>query len=165
MPRSPTAGPSRPVTASTSPAPSSSPELELASSLRLTVARLVRQLRRHAGTGLPLSLQSALATIDGHGPLSLGDLAAIEQIAPPTATKFVGKLKDEGLVVRRTDAVDRRVTLVSTTARGRARLEEGRSRREAWLATKLEGLTAEELERLRAGTEVLEILVRREGDS
>jgi DNA-binding MarR family transcriptional regulator len=137
-------------------------ELELAARLRTTVGRLSRLLRRHAGTGLPLSLQSALATIADRGPVSLGDLAAIEQIAPPTVTKFVGKLEEEGLVERRTDTDDRRVTLVSVTRTGRHRLEQARRRRDAWLAERLAGLGADDLERLASGAAVLEALVGRE---
>ena len=49
-----------------------------------------------------------LAAIDVHGTLTLGELAAIEQVAPPTITKVVSKLEDDGLVAREADPADRR---------------------------------------------------------
>jgi DNA-binding MarR family transcriptional regulator len=137
----------------------------LASRLRIAVARLHRQLRQQSGTGLTLSLQSALATIDIHGPLSLSELASIEQVAPPTVTKIVGKLENESLVVRSADPLDGRVSLVAISAEGKRRMEESRSRRNAWLVVKFSQLSDEQLGRLAAATEVLELLARPEDGS
>jgi DNA-binding MarR family transcriptional regulator len=134
----------------------------LASRLRLAIARLHRQLRQQSGTGLTLSQQSALATIEMHGPISLSEVAAIEQVAPPTVTKILGKLEEDGLVDRSVDPLDGRVTLVSCSREGRRRLEESRSRRAAWLAVRLAELAPDELERLLAATDVLEVLARPE---
>lgn len=139
-------------------------DLELAARLRLATARLARQLRQQSGSGLSLSLQSALAAIDVRGPLSLGELAAIEHIAPPTVTKFVARLEENGLVERRRDPDDRRVTLLSVTAEGRAQLDTSRRRRNAWLALRLAELAPEDVARLAAAIDVLEQLARPEGD-
>ena len=57
--------------------------------LRLAIVRLARRQRQQSGTGLTSSLQSALAVIDLHGPLTLGALATLEQISPPTTTRLV----------------------------------------------------------------------------
>ena len=135
-------------------------DLELIARLRIAVARVNRQLRQQSGSSLPLTLQSALVTIEKQGPLSLGDLASIEQIAPATVTKIVTKLLDQGLISRTTDPEDRRVSLVELTPAGADQLAASRSRRNAFLATQLGADDAPELGDLRTTAEVLEHLAR-----
>ena len=132
--------------------------LELADRLRLATARLARRLRQQAGTGLTPSQSSALMSIGKHGPLTLGRLAKIEQIAPPTTTRIVAKLEDDGLVRREADPGDRRIVLVEATAEGRRRLEHSRRRRSAWLAQRLDTFDAEQLGDVTAALRVLEAL-------
>jgi DNA-binding MarR family transcriptional regulator len=135
--------------------------LETAARLRLTTARLARQLRQQAAGGLSPSQQSALASIDHHGPLTLGTLARVEQVAPPTVTKVVAKLEEEGLVGRQVDGTDRRVVRVEITALGRRRLAHTRRRRNAWLARRLRTLHGTDptaLRRLEAALPLLEAL-------
>jgi DNA-binding MarR family transcriptional regulator len=138
-------------------------DLELVARLRVAVARLSRQLRQQSGTGLPLSRQSALVSIEQRGPLTLGELAAIEQIAPATVTKIVTKLVHDGLVTRTTDPEDRRVSRVELTAAGADQLAESRSRRNAWLATRVRAADAPTPEHLRIAADVLEALARAPG--
>ena len=61
--------------------------------LRLVVARLARLLRQQDDSGLGPTITAALSTINKHGPLTLGDLAARERVAPPTITKVVDKME------------------------------------------------------------------------
>jgi DNA-binding MarR family transcriptional regulator len=131
---------------------------EVAARLRLAVARLGRQLRQQAGTGLSPSQHSVLASIDVNTTLTLGELAAIEQVAPPTITRIVAKLADDGLVERTVDPIDRRVARVSVTAEGHRRMDLSRHRRNAWLAQRLDELPSGDAERLAAALEVLEAL-------
>src|SRR3712207_4958800 len=86
--------------------------------LRLVVMRLARKLRQRAGTGIPSSQMSAMATLDRGGPLALRDLAAAEEIAPSTLTRIVAALEADGLLERRPDPTDRRVALVGLTPAG-----------------------------------------------
>lgn len=132
-------------------------DLALVARLRVAVARLNRHLRQQAGDLTP-TMQSALVTIEHHGPLTLGELASIEQIAPATVTKLVGKLVDEGLVDRTVDPGDRRSARVRLTALGGERLAESRTRRNAYLATRLRADGAPDPAALRAAAEVLEAL-------
>jgi DNA-binding MarR family transcriptional regulator len=132
--------------------------VELAARLRLAVARLNRQLRQQAGTGLSPSQQSVLTSIEANESLTLGELAAIEQVAPPTITKIVAKLEEDGLVARSVDAVDRRIARVTITGEGHRRLEHSRSRRNAWLAMRLRELTTDEIACLSPAVEVLEAM-------
>ena len=132
--------------------------VDVAARLRLAIARLARQLRQQAGTGLSPSQQSVLTSIALQGSITLGELAAIEQVAPPTITRIVTKLADDGLVERTTDQSDRRVARVSVSAEGRRRLAHSRERRDAWLAQRLEQLPAAEIDRLAGALDALEAL-------
>jgi DNA-binding MarR family transcriptional regulator len=136
--------------------------LEMAARLRLATARLARRLRQHAGSGLSPSLHSALASIEAQGPLTLGRLAKIEQVAPPTVTRVVGKLEDDDLVTRQVDATDRRITRVEITVEGHRRLDHSRQRRNAWLLQRLDTFDADQLNDVSAALRVMEALAAEE---
>ena len=123
--------------------------------LRLSVTRLHRLLRQHSAGDLTLTQSSALASVNKHGPLTLGDLAAAEQVSPPTITNVVGKLERAGYVERTIDTHDRRVCRVSITPAGQDHLLAIRESRTAWLATRLAELEPDDLARL---TDVLDLL-------
>jgi len=131
---------------------------ETAGRLRISVARLARLLRRQNVDSLGATLDAALASLDREGPLTLGELAAIEQVAPPSVTRIASKLVDAGLVVRRFDGQDRRVCRLELTDDGRRQVVDNRSRRHAWLAGQLEQLTPADLATLERALEVLERL-------
>lgn len=133
---------------------------DLAGRLRLTVTRLNRLLRQQGGTGLTPTKLAHLATIEREGPLTLGDLAGLEQVSPPTVTKVVKELEDLGLLLRIPDVHDRRVVRVALTAKGRARLAESRTRKTAWLVQRLATLEAPALDALTDAVAVLEELTR-----
>jgi DNA-binding MarR family transcriptional regulator len=132
---------------------------ELASRLRFAVARLARLLRQQDQSGFGPTLVAALATIERHGPITLGELAGREQVAPPTITKVVEKLEANGLVTRTTDVADRRVNRVALTSKGTKQLAVYRSRRTEWLASRLQDLSPTEHEQLIAALPVLERLI------
>ncbi len=130
----------------------------VAARLRLSATRLARRLRQQSGTGHSPSQLSALATIDHHGPLTLGALADHERVAPPSITKVVAKLEADGLVERATDPDDRRVQRVSTTKAGRTLMSETRRRKTTWLTARIRELPADEQARLVAALDVLDHL-------
>ncbi len=131
---------------------------ETAARLRLSATRLARRLRQQSGTGHTPSQLSALATVDRHGPLTLGSLADHERVAPPSITKVVAKLEADGLVDREIDPADRRVQRVSTTKAGRELIAETRRRKTTWLTARIRELPAEEQARLAAALDVLDHL-------
>ena len=135
----------------------------LASRLRLSVARLHRRLRQSADPGLTISQLSALASIERDGPLTLGDLARVEQVQPPTITALTGKLETAGLVQRTIDDVDRRIHRVAITAQGARLLERHRKRKNAYLERRLRLLTADERATLAHAAQIMESLAREEG--
>ena len=132
---------------------------ELASRLRLGVTRLARRLRQEAEPGITPTLLSALASIERAGPLTVGDLCALEQVQPPTMTRITSALVDARLVTRERDPVDGRVAWVRITAEGAKVLHRGRRRKEAYLAKRLRSLDAERLAVLERATGILEELV------
>ena len=132
---------------------------ELAARLRMSIARMARFLRQQDQGGLPQGQTSALATIVKCGPMTLGDVAARERIAPPSVTKAIEQLVGRGLVSRSADPTDRRVALVEATAAGHRFLEDNRARRSEWLAHQLEQLEPTEIGQLGALLDVLEHLV------
>ena len=131
---------------------------QLAAELRLSVTRLARRLRQAADMGLSPSLLSALAIVHVHGPLTLGALAELEGVSPPTVTRVVNRLESDDLVERIVDPDDKRVCRVVTTDAGEALLDASRERKTAWLAERLDALDAEQLAHLAAAAVVLEQL-------
>jgi DNA-binding MarR family transcriptional regulator len=129
---------------------------DLASHLRLTIARTARRLRQEGGTELSPSMTAALATIECHGPMTPSELAARERIQRPTATRVIARLEEMGLIARTTDPQDRRSSLVSVTPDAKALLQEQRTRKTAFLAERLERLNAEDRAALERAADVLE---------
>lgn len=85
-----------------------------------SVARSLRHQSRLTLTPWDLtpSQSRALAVLLRHGATRLSDLAHHLRIAPRSATEFVDDLSGMGLVERRADPRDRRVTLVALTEAG-----------------------------------------------
>jgi DNA-binding MarR family transcriptional regulator len=131
----------------------------LASTLRISVMRLARRLRsERTDETLTLSQLATLGTLDRHGPMTLGELAAHERVQPPSMTRIVTGLEDRGLVVREPHVSDRRLVIVRLTAEALALLTIDRRRRDAWLARRLRELTPDEHETLRRAVPILEKL-------
>ena len=85
--------------------------------------------REDAASGLNAPRLSALSVVVFAGPVTLGDLAAAEQVRPPQMTRIVDALAEQGLVVKKKNAQDRRSTLIRATAAGKKLLMQGRERR------------------------------------
>jgi DNA-binding MarR family transcriptional regulator len=135
---------------------------DLASRLRIAVARTARRLRQEADGGLSPSLVAALATVERHGPLTPSRLAEIERVRRPTATRIVANLEQQGLVVREGDPLDGRSFRVGISADGTRLIKRLRSRKNAYLAKRLRGLDEEELATLERATEILERILEEE---
>jgi DNA-binding MarR family transcriptional regulator len=120
------------------------------------VTRLARRLRTQLPGELSPSQLATLASVECRGPLTLGELSAVERVKPPTMTKIVGCLEEQGLVSRTVDPSDRRVARVEATAAGLAFLEDSRQSKDAYLATRLRTLSPEDRRTLERAAEVLE---------
>jgi|SRR5215207_3584907 len=142
----------------TSDAPNTPSEIreELAPRLRWTITRMARRLRQEAGTDLGPSQVAALATIERHGPLSPSELADLERIKRPTATRILRHLEEGGLVERVRDPEDGRGSILSVSGVGRTHLKRLRARKTAYLATRLGKLSPEDRRTLERAAELLE---------
>jgi DNA-binding MarR family transcriptional regulator len=134
-------------------------DLDLATRLRLAVTRLARRLRQQSGEGLTPSQTSALASIERHGALTPSELAEIERIQRPTATRILAGLEHAALITREQDAADGRIVRVSLTRDGAEILKRGRSRKNAYLAKRLRSLPPEDLHTLERAAELIERLL------
>jgi DNA-binding MarR family transcriptional regulator len=133
---------------------------ELSPRLRMVTVRLYRLFRQHADPDSDLSqnLISALATVSRCGPITLGRLAELERVQPPSMTRIVAKLEERGLVTREIDPDDRRIARVRVTPEAVGVLAELRSRRTEFLAARLAELTPAEQTALEAALPALERL-------
>ncbi len=132
---------------------------ELTSRLRMVVTRLSRRLRQEANEGATPSQLAALATVERHGPITLGELAGHERVRPPTMTRIVAGLEETSLVRREIDTADRRVARVTITPDGSRLLARSRTRKDAFLASLLEHLEADDRAVVERAVPILEALV------
>ena len=117
---------------------------EAAYRMQMSISRLARRLRHEVHAGLTPSQLSARSTVSSGGPLTLGELAALERVAPPSVTRMVTNLENDGYVERVPDPADRRVVRVVATAKADEFVAVARARKAAWLIERLEALPAGE---------------------
>ena len=137
----------------------------LATALRISISRLARRLRveQRVGVGGPETALSdiqlaSLAALERHQAMTPGELADYEKVQPPSMTRVIVVLEERRLVQRSPHPTDRRQVILTVTPEGRALVHRVRRRKEAWLAQRLQELTAEEVAALRAAAPVLEKL-------
>ena len=131
-------------------APHPDPEI-LAEILHSTAIRLLRTLRRvDELSGLTAPRLSALSVIVFNGLITLGKLADAEQVRPPTMTRIVNALEEEGLVVKAQDPADGRLIRIAATTKGKRVLIQGRARRVQSLTEQIRRLEKVEQENLSA---------------
>ena len=134
-------------------------EVEVANRLRPALLRLVRELRREIHSlGVTGGQVSLLVAIKYQPGIGVRELAVGERMSPAAISKAVTKLEQMGLVERSAVADKRRVGL-TVSEKGHQVLRSVRSRRTIWLAERLEELSPEELARVEAAIEPLEMLV------
>ena len=130
-----------------------------ASELRIAVMRLARRLRsQRAETGLSIGHIAALGSIERHEPMTPGELAAHEKVQPPSMTRILSTLEDQGFVTREPHPSDGRQSLLYVSDKGRAMLTDDRRRRDAWLARRLESLSAAERQILHQAAAIMDRL-------
>jgi DNA-binding MarR family transcriptional regulator len=138
--------------------------VDIADRLHSGAIHLLRRLRiEDAASGLTAPRLSALSVIVFGGPLTLGALAAAEQVRPPTMSRLVTTLERDGLVTRAPDPDDGRQILLRATPAGRRLLEAGRARRTATLARRLVELPPADLAALARAAALIERLARPPG--
>jgi DNA-binding MarR family transcriptional regulator len=151
-------------TVETAAAKGSRSDAGLASELRMSVMRLRRRLanERDPRNDLSIAVMAVLGGLFRYGELTLGELATLERVQPPTMTRKVNFLEDGGYVTRRAHANDGRVVVVSLTDKGRDRVVADRKRRDEWLSRQLRDLSPEQRDVLRAAAPILQALAERD---
>ena len=133
------------------------PDEELAARVHSAALHLLRRLAQDdRATGVSAPRLSALSVLVFGGSRTIGELAGIEGVTPPTMTRLVAAMVADGLIDRREDPADRRVVRVQASATGRSLLLAGRDRRVATLAAMVKPLTAKERRRLDAAAATIE---------
>jgi DNA-binding MarR family transcriptional regulator len=140
----------------------SSPALEVADRFHSAAIHALRFVAREdPASGLSAARLSALSVLVFGGPKTLGELAAAEQVRPPTMTGIVQGLEEAGLVRRDADERDGRVVRVHATAKGKRVLERARKRRIAKLAERLAALDEHQLAQVREAAELIDAALLR----
>ena len=130
--------------------------LAIADRLRPVLLQVGRELRRETREiGVSPEQVSILVAIKYTPGIGVRDLATRERVSAPALSNHVDRLERDGLVSRTPDASDRRRVGLTLTDEGQRVLRRVRSRRTAWLATRLRGLEPEELEAVEAAIEPL----------
>ena len=132
----------------------------VANQLRPVLLKLNRHLRREIHSlGVTGGQASLLFTIQRRPGIGVRELAALERMSAPGMSKYVGRLEAEGLIVREPSDEDRRRVGLRVSPEGERVLRSVKSRRTAWLAAQLRGLSDEELQAVDAAIEPLQELI------
>jgi DNA-binding MarR family transcriptional regulator len=142
--------------------PASRPQIVAAADrLHSAAIHLLRRVRlQDAASGVGPAQLSALSVLVFAGPRTLGELAAAEQVKPPTMSRVVAGLRRSRLVDITRDPHDARRMHIRATAKGTSLLQQGRQRRIDYLAAHLASLTTGELAQLTSAADILEKLLR-----
>lgn len=124
--------------------------------LMLAMHRLVRDIRRTAGTtGLhPTQLLVLVALIEA-GPQRVGELATKIPCSQPTVTSVANSMEVAGLVTRVRDTTDGRAIRLSVTDAGRAALSDVIRNQTELLRDRLTTLTEPDRNQLLAAVPIL----------
>jgi DNA-binding MarR family transcriptional regulator len=147
-----------PVASATSTTPLPRLSLEDADRLRLVITRLQRRMRMQANAGITPSQLAVLGTLNRLGPLTLGELADAESVAPPSMTRTAAALEEKELVERTAVSGDRRSARLRLTPRARRLMQSIRAQRTAWIAERVAELGAGDIRALERGIAALEHL-------
>ncbi|PJJ55160.1 MarR family winged helix-turn-helix transcriptional regulator [Compostimonas suwonensis] len=139
----------------TAPHASDDERAQLASRLAIAIGRINRRIRPHTGI-MTYAQLSALSSIVRLGPLRPGDLARLEAIAAPSATRLIAGLESEGFVTRTADPADGRAFFIQSTDAGAEAVLRARAERAELLEQLLTDSTDEQIARLAASVDVLE---------
>ncbi len=134
----------------------------LAARLRVAGWRFARRMRQESDPGITPTLHAALHSIETHGPITAGQLAAHEHVQKPTMTRTIQALLDRELIERLPDPLDGRVSWLRITPAGQKLLQRSRRRTDEFLAKRVKKLTPDEREVLEQATILLGRLA--EGD-
>lgn len=122
-------------------------DIELATLIRTTVARLVKLMRRETGNESQLSLteRSTMGALYPDVELAPSELARMEKVTTQSMSQVINHLVELNYISRTPSGDDKRKTILQLTDSGRVRVEASRKEKQEWLAQVLyQRATAEE---------------------
>lgn len=121
------------------------------------VARLLRTYAdyRAAQFGMTRAQWAVLVRLDRSEGLNQSELAEMLDLQPITLTRLLDKLCDSGLIERRPDPDDRRAKRLFLTSAARPLLEQLGTLGENTMASALEGVASEDIERMVSQLEIV----------
>ncbi len=129
--------------------------MAVADRLRPTLLRLGRELRRERIAGVSPQQVGLLVSIKYAPGVTVGEIADGERVSRAAISKRISRLERDGLVARTPSDADRRRVGLTLTDEGQRVLRRVRSRRTAWLASRLDELAPAELAAVAAAIEPL----------
>ena len=134
---------------------------EVGRKLHSAALHLMRYVRtQDAAMDIGPAQAAALSVIVFAGGRSLNELAASEQVRPPTMSRIVDALVKERLVKREVNASDRRAITITPTEKGTRLMHEGRRRRERHLINLLKNLNTNEVDQLEQASDIIMTALR-----
>jgi DNA-binding MarR family transcriptional regulator len=134
-------------------------EREVADRLHSAAIHLLRRARRTDPlTGVSPAQLSALSVLMS-GPKTLGDLAAAEQVRPPTMSRLVSQMERAGVARKVTDRDDARIIRVNATPKGLRAVSRRRAMRIEAIEQLMSELEAEELSSIERAVGTIEKLL------
>jgi DNA-binding MarR family transcriptional regulator len=146
------------------PEPSEQPEppelTAAATAVRRGVIHLGRRLRlERPGHDVTLLQLAVLAELNNTGPMTPGQLAAVQRVQPQSLTRVLATLEARGLLGRQAHPGDGRRALLAITDDGHQALRRDADARDRWLARAMAAqLTPTEQELLRLAGELMDHL-------
>lgn len=144
-----------------SPGPGA-PDIEVATLLRTTIARLVKLMRRETRNEGLLSLteRSTMGLLYPDVQLTPSDIARVEKVTTQSMSQVVNHLAELNFIMRTPSVEDKRKTMLSLTDAGRARVDQARQEKSEWLAQMLhQRVTPREKEVLVESIKILSKLI------
>jgi len=136
--------------------PENSTLFELADRLHSASIHLLRRVRKDdVKTGEGPARLSALSVLVFGGPRTLGEVAAAEQVKPPTMSRIIAGLERAKLVQIQQDPTDARRKRIYPTAKGVHLMLEARQARVTSLVSKLKSCSSDEIAKLEEGVKIL----------
>ncbi|SFW46607.1 MarR family winged helix-turn-helix transcriptional regulator [Chitinophaga sancti] len=138
---------------------------EVAASLRSTVTRLTRQLRKqNISSAFSNAELLTMGLLDQHGSMLPSALADLERISAQAISQIINRLVEAGVVDRASDESDKRKVLITLTPAGKQHLDENRRIKEEWLVKAMDNLfSTEELALIEAFLPLLQRLAEYNG--
>ncbi|MBN9223563.1 MAG: transcriptional regulator [Microbacterium sp. SCN 70-27] len=104
----------------------------------------------------PAAQWRTISILRQHGPLRIGDLAALSRVTQPGMTRLVSQMAEAGLLERGADENDSRATVVSVTPAGLDALDEWMQVLSDALAPRFADLSDDDWVAVRRAAEIVE---------